>query len=80
MFVFTPTSSFYHLFNIRGMIRSAVVAVLAALVSSTSAMLNVVERPMMLYSTVSPKLRIQADKASFAGFPALVAQTLPKSS
>jgi hypothetical protein len=28
---------------------------------------KIVERPMMLYSSVSPKLRIQTEKPAFAG-------------
>jgi len=40
---------------------------LAALMALASAEVNVVERPMKLYSSVSPKLRIQTDGSSFAG-------------
>ena len=40
---------------------------LFALLALASAEVNIVERPMKLYSTASPKLRIQTDASSFAG-------------
>ena len=42
-------------------------ASLAALLALASAEVNIVERPMKLYSSVSPKLRIQTDASAFAG-------------
>lgn len=40
---------------------------LALLTAVTSASISVVERPMMLYSSVSPKLRIQTAEDAFSG-------------
>ena len=45
----------------------AFAAALTALAAVADATVAIVERPMMLYSSVSPKLRIQADSAVFAG-------------
>jgi len=42
-------------------------ALVASLASLAAAEVKIVERPMMLYSTVSPKLRIQTEKPAFAG-------------
>jgi len=43
---------------------------LMALVGTATAYIDIVERPMMLYSTVSPKLRIQSKEPAFANIPA----------
>ena len=43
---------------------------LLGLVASATAFIEIVERPMMLYSTVSPKLRIQSKEPAFANIPA----------
>jgi len=45
----------------------ALFGLLASACSMAHAMVKVVERPMMLYSTVSPKLRIQTEASAFSG-------------
>ena len=68
-FLFEQRYSFSQIHGVRryNMKGVAFGVALAALASLASASLSIVERPMMLYSSVSPKMRIQADKAAFAG-------------